>query len=135
MDSAVHLIIPKGIRSPVQTLGCSFSCRKPVACRKVSELQNLITNHFGELQQLSVQREHTGTTQVPVKNISVGIITLYLIKYLSSLISLKGVGNIHYNGENCTTVLAKEVPSLPQLVNGSHVRFFLYYQIFVILNI
>lgn len=82
-----------------------------------------------------MQRELTDTTQVPVKIISVGIITSYLIKYLSSLISLKGVGNIHYNGEHCTTVLVKEVPSLPQLVNGSHVRFFLYYQSFVILNI
>jgi len=122
---AVLLTTPKGIRSPVQTLGCSLSCTKSVACKKPSRLQYLITleNYSG-----SMCKENTDTTHIHVKNTSVGIIALYL----SSLISLKGVGNIHYNGEHCTTVLVKEVSSLPQLLNGSCVCFFLYYQIFII---
>lgn len=76
-------------------------------------LQTSKPYRFGEWQQLSVQREHTDSTQIHVKNTSVGIITMYLIRYLSSLISLKGIGSIHYSEEHCTTVLVKCFPTCP----------------------
>lgn len=69
--SAVLLITPEGMKAPVQSVGCSFSLRKLVACGKVSGLQNLWR---------IVEAQYAENTHVffkDVKTISVGISTLY----------------------------------------------------------
>lgn len=66
-----------------------------------------------------------------MKVISMGIITFYL----SDFISMKVVGQALYNEELCTTVLVKELSSLPQLVDVFYVWFLKYYKIFSIFNL
>lgn len=106
--SAALLITPEGIKAPVQTVGCSFWLKKLVACGKVSGLQNLWRIMVAQYA------ENTQVFFKDVKTISVGISTLYQNKYLSRLVSLRGVGSILCNGKHCASVLVKEFLPCPR---------------------